>query len=322
MKESAYLEKLREQVRKRPSSRLFLSLAEELRRRDREEEAFSLLREGVKRNPGFGPGHVALGRHYLSDASFQEAKDEFLEALRISPRSLPARKGLAEAYKKLGQEKEAAGEYKRVLELDPYDPEAAACLDSLERAPEREEMQETAEEGARKAELSTPLPAGEEIPEGAALFPGRVEEGERAAGGAPVGEALWEADCAIAEGRYRKAMGLYTSLLALHPDDRNVLQRREELRALLKLTGEGRERAVEHAVERLQRLSGAIRVRFALYQSLGRKERTVYRLACLSDAVRDRFVLYLAAGRKEAVASRLAVFLDTIKSRFPLKNRP
>lgn len=312
MQGSSYLEKLEEQVRKRPSSRLFLSLAEELGRRGREEESLSILREGVQRNPGFGPGRVALGKRYLSAALLPEARGEFLEALRVSPRSLPARRGLAEAYHRLNRGKEAAEEYRRVLELDPYDAEAAAFLDALATASAEEEAQETEEEGVREAELSGPSPVEEATGGGESAPP--LQSG---AGEAPGGEALREADQAVAEGHYGRAMERYRSLLALRPDDRLVLQRREELRALLKLDGGDRERAVE----RLHRLSGAIHDHFARYPLLGRRERAVQRLSHLSDAVHDRFVLYLAAGRKDAVVSRLSVFLDTIKGRFPLQDR-
>ncbi|MCC6346616.1 MAG: hypothetical protein IT388_05450 [Nitrospirales bacterium] len=311
MKGSAYLERLEEQVRKRPSSRLFLSLAEELRKRGREEESLAVLLDGVERNPGFGPGRIALGKRYLSAALFPEAKSEFIEALRVSPRSLPARKGLAEVYRKLDKRKEAAEEYRCILALDPYDSEAAACLDLLEAAPEKEGVPGKEGEDVREAERTAPLPVGEEPAEDAAAFSGRV------AAGAPEREVLREADRAVAEGRYEQAMEMYHAFLALYPDDSQVLQRKEELRALLKLTGDGRERAVE----RLNRLSDAIRDRFAAYLLLGRKEQAVHRLSHLSDAIRGRFVLYLAIGRKDTVVNRLTLFLDTIKSRFPLQDR-
>ncbi len=104
MEDSAYLKRLKERLRRKPDSKLSLSFAEELRRRDMIDEAIAALLEGIKKNHGFITAHLALGRWYLSSDMLPEAKKEFLEAAEKSPDNLFARKGLAEVYKRMGVE--------------------------------------------------------------------------------------------------------------------------------------------------------------------------------------------------------------------------
>lgn len=129
MEDTRYVTRLRERLNKDPDSKLFLSLAEELRKREMADEAISLLREGLKRHPDFIAARVALGRLYLSHTRLQEAKAEFLDALGKSPESCAARRGLARACEKLGDKRAALQEYGRLFEMDPLDDEARTYLE-------------------------------------------------------------------------------------------------------------------------------------------------------------------------------------------------
>ncbi|MBI5212577.1 MAG: hypothetical protein HY957_04305 [Nitrospirae bacterium] len=128
MEDSAYIKRLKERLRQKPDSKLFLSFAEELRRKDRIDEAIAALLEGIKKNPEFITAHLALGRWYLSSDMLPEAKKEFLEAAGKSPDNIFARKGLAKIYKRMGEEESAAEEYKKIFEINPLDKDAAAYL--------------------------------------------------------------------------------------------------------------------------------------------------------------------------------------------------
>ncbi|HAK89821.1 MAG: hypothetical protein A2077_03395 [Nitrospirae bacterium GWC2_46_6] len=142
MEESAYIKRLKERLRQRPDSKLFLSFAEELRRRDMIDEAIVALMEGIKKNPEFITAHLALGRWYLSSDMLPEAKKEFLEAAEKSPDNIFARKGLAEIYKRMEEEESAVEEYKKVLEINPHDKDAAAYLAARGYSFEKPEAQE------------------------------------------------------------------------------------------------------------------------------------------------------------------------------------
>jgi len=58
---------------------------------------------------------------------------------------------------------------------------------------------------------------------------------------ASAGEVLDDADRCIAEGKFSEAMGIYRKYLSADPDNKAVLQRVHELRALLKLLGKDKE---------------------------------------------------------------------------------
>lgn len=53
--------------------------------------------------------------------------------------------------------------------------------------------------------------------------------------------SISDADSYISQGRYMEAMTVYRRLLSVEPDNKHVLQRIEELRALLKLLGKDKE---------------------------------------------------------------------------------
>lgn len=80
-----FIEKLRERVLESPGSRLFLTLAEELKKRGENEEAYMVLRDGIEKNPAFTAARLTLGRWYLRDGKLEEAKREFLAVTEVSP---------------------------------------------------------------------------------------------------------------------------------------------------------------------------------------------------------------------------------------------
>jgi predicted Zn-dependent protease len=107
MKTSAdfYLEKLRGMVKAEPDSRLFLTLAEELKKRDELKEAMAVLVAGIGRNPNFAAARLTLGRWYLRDGMFPEARNEFARVLELTPGDKFALRYIKEADHKIGDVK-------------------------------------------------------------------------------------------------------------------------------------------------------------------------------------------------------------------------
>ncbi|MGD0281029.1 MAG: hypothetical protein ABSB95_01550 [Dissulfurispiraceae bacterium] len=175
--DSAFILRLKDRLEQDPGSKLFLSLAEELRKRDRVEEAVALLVDGISRRPDFPAAQLTLGRWYLS---------------------------LAEANKELVIFSEV--------------PEAATV---------------------------SPEPPLSHRPE-------------------PDLSKLVEAEGLIARGHYAPAMELYRGMLTNSPGDRRILQRQEELAALIKFLGKNK----EGIIKRLNKFLEAIKIHFAP-QSVG-----------------------------------------------------
>ena len=197
MESSTYIKKLRERLSHQPGSRLFLSLAEELRKLDMGYEAVELLIDGIGKNPDFLAARLRLGRWYLQDNKFAEALEQFSAVLEKAPGNNFACKGLAQANRALGN------------------------ISVFHHAP-------------------TPACHGSETPE-------------------PVLSELVEGERLIALGHYAPAMELYKEMLIDNPGDKRILQRKEELAALIRFL----EKDKEGIIKRLNRLLEAIKTQFA-----------------------------------------------------------
>ena len=79
------------------------------------DEALSVLREEVTRNPGNADAHLALGVSYIEKGDYASAHGRLKEALSISPESVPAYYTLAMLYEKEKNFSDALQEWKNVL---------------------------------------------------------------------------------------------------------------------------------------------------------------------------------------------------------------
>jgi tetratricopeptide (TPR) repeat protein len=102
-----YIEKLKGMVKSAPDSRLFLTLAEELKKRDEHEEAMTVLSAGIRNNPTFVAARLTLGRWYLKEGLFPEARKEFTHVLELAPDDKFAARYIREADSKIGDVKGA-----------------------------------------------------------------------------------------------------------------------------------------------------------------------------------------------------------------------
>lgn len=100
--DNPYVKRLKERLRHKSDSRLFLSLAEEFRKMDRMDEAISVLIDGIKKDPDFIAAKLTLGRWYFLSDMIVEAEKEFSEVIEKFPANIFANKWLAEVNKRLG----------------------------------------------------------------------------------------------------------------------------------------------------------------------------------------------------------------------------
>ncbi len=127
------IEKLKKQIEKDPSSKLFVPLAEEYRKAGMLEEAAGVLKAGLERQPAYMSARVALGKIYLEKKMLNEAVAEFEQVVKAIPDNILAHRKLADAYRELGLTPTAIEHYKKVLELSPAGDEVRATLEELER---------------------------------------------------------------------------------------------------------------------------------------------------------------------------------------------
>lgn len=199
--DSAFIRRLRNRLRQKPGSRLFLSLAEEFMKRDMLEEAVALLADGSRQDPDFIAAKLTLGRWYLGNSRFREAAAQFSDVLKRDPGNYFARKGLAVANSGLG--------------IPVEFPEAPAPM---------------------------PVQSGPVFRE--------------------VARELAEVERLIAYGHYGSAMKLYQEMLAENPGDNLILQRKEELAALIKFS-ETKKDGRQSVIKQLNGFLEAVKVHFA-----------------------------------------------------------
>jgi tetratricopeptide (TPR) repeat protein len=252
------IERLQQKIAKDPNSKLFVPLAEEYKKAGMVDEAINVLVQGLQIQPHYLSARVSLGKIYMGKGLLDEARDEFQKVIAIIPDNLYAHKKLAEIYQELGERGDAMKELNIVLSLNPSDEWAVSSLSAMEKEtqqiPEEKPYEiPSATVDEEPAEMPLQTASGEE----AKYIIEEQRDEEEAAAEEPDEEEISsfedtvqepasvhiapDAEDYIKEGNYRAAMNTYKTILSEDPENRQVLQRAAELKALLKMLGKDQE---------------------------------------------------------------------------------
>jgi tetratricopeptide (TPR) repeat protein len=121
-------DQLQRKFRGPPGSPGFSRLADVLRKDGKLDEAIQLCQEGLKARPNTLSGYMVLGKTLMDAGRVEEARDQFEAALRQDPRCLSAMHYLARIMTQLQWAEAAAGYYRSILEVEPWDAEIRALL--------------------------------------------------------------------------------------------------------------------------------------------------------------------------------------------------
>ncbi|MGH9365391.1 MAG: tetratricopeptide repeat protein [Thermoanaerobaculia bacterium] len=108
----ARIRDLKRRLELNPTSRLFVSLAEEYRKAGRVADALVTLQQGLRNHPGYISAQVALARAYLEAGNVSEAIAMFSKVLTADPGNLLSAKSLADIFLSRGESVEAIKKYK------------------------------------------------------------------------------------------------------------------------------------------------------------------------------------------------------------------
>lgn len=251
---SSRLERLERIYEENPETRLFLALAEEYFRDGQLEKAVEVCRSGLKTYPGYTSARVTLARSLIDLGQDDEAEEALQTVLKNSPDNLVATRLNAGLLVQRGRTDEARAELERLLALSP-DDEAGLRL--------HKQLDEPEASGHEPAREAKPAPGAEPFPEPVPEpepFPG-PDPAPADAGDAPQLKTLTLARLYEEQGLYDKAIGVYETLLARDPDNREMAERAAGLRARLDSTEPAppRDGTSRRKVEALGRLLDAAR---------------------------------------------------------------
>ncbi len=111
-----------------PGAPGFPRLADVLRGEGKLEEAIQVCQDGLRVRPNTLSAYLVLGKSFMDAGRMEEAREPFEAALRLDPRCLSAMHFLARIMTKLQWADAAAGYYKSILEVEPWDREIRALL--------------------------------------------------------------------------------------------------------------------------------------------------------------------------------------------------
>jgi len=122
---------LEELLRKDPESRVFLRLAEELRKGGQYERAIEVCKAGLPKHPGYIPAMVSLGRSSQAIGKNDEAETVFEDVLNLAPDNTHALRGLGHLLAERGEYTKAL-DYLEHLQLhEPNDEEIGQKIEEL-----------------------------------------------------------------------------------------------------------------------------------------------------------------------------------------------
>ena len=131
------LEAYRQVLEREPSSRVFAPFALALLRAGKAAEAEQVCQEGLRHNPDFSDGHLALGCVLSARRRLKEALEHLDRALELNPHSADALVERAKARALSGDIDAAVGDCMRALDLTPGHRPARQLLSKLGRAKRR-----------------------------------------------------------------------------------------------------------------------------------------------------------------------------------------
>jgi len=129
--DKAPLEALRESCQKDPNSKLFMPLAEQLRRRGCYGEAIDICLRAKTIHPRYVSCRVLLGRCFVELGMKEEARRELEDVLKLDRENVFSLRVMAEILRAQGELREAVDYYRALIRISPTDTDAQQRLTEL-----------------------------------------------------------------------------------------------------------------------------------------------------------------------------------------------
>ena len=129
---SALLSRYLEQYRRKPGSRVFAPLAESYRKLGMHEEALKVLKDGIRRHPGYVLGYLVLAQCYADQTHWDRVYQTLLPLTVNHKDNVLLQKLFAQSCLETGETEAALETYKWLLFLNPRDQDFAQHVRVLE----------------------------------------------------------------------------------------------------------------------------------------------------------------------------------------------
>lgn len=212
-----------EELTRDPGSRVFVPLSEIYRQAGMLQSAQSVLLKGIKQNPDYGPGYIALGRTLASRDMADKAEKAFRKALQVAPGNLSALKALLRILWEKGDVTEARKTAEVLYEVNPGDEDAEKILQLIAEGHEKESAS-----GAAGEQVAVP----------------KKSEGEE-----PIKTATL-AEIYVRQGLFEKALNVYRQVLSRDPQNQEI--RRKALAVKKRLEEQRAQDSKKTSVEALE----------------------------------------------------------------------
>lgn len=130
--QSALLAKYFSMYKKDPRSRVFAPLAESFRKLGMLEDAYKILREGIRNHPNYTLGYIVLAHCYYDEEKYELTYNTLRPIINQNADNISLQKIFAQACINLGHLEEALDTYKYLLFLNPQDKFFAEQVKKLE----------------------------------------------------------------------------------------------------------------------------------------------------------------------------------------------
>lgn len=119
--QSAVLAKYFAMYKKNPRSKVFAPLAESFRKLGMLDDAFKILKEGIRHHPNYTLGYIVLGNCYFDLGKFELTYNTLRPIVTQNADNVSLQKIFAQACMNLGHLEEALDTYKYLLFMNPRD---------------------------------------------------------------------------------------------------------------------------------------------------------------------------------------------------------
>lgn len=130
--QSALLAKYFNMYKKNPRSRVFAPLAESFRKLGMLEDAYKILKEGIRNHPNYTLGYIVLANCYYDEEKYELTYNTLRPIINQNADNITLQKIFAQACIHLGHLEEALDTYKYLLFMNPKDKFFAEQVKRLE----------------------------------------------------------------------------------------------------------------------------------------------------------------------------------------------